>query len=89
MMPVFELKDDDEQTVARFMSHLAALSAEGCAIDPMRLWWKAQLLQRRDAARRAQLPLDVMEAVHMAVAAAMAGFILVWSLPSALRAFTP
>jgi hypothetical protein len=84
-MPMFELEDDDEQAIARFMSQVAALPAQGSTIDPMRLWWKAQLLRRRDAARRAQVPLDVMEAVHMAVAAAMAGFVLVWSLPSVLR----
>lgn len=81
----FELSDEDEQPVAAFMSRVAALPAARPALDPMHLWWKAQLLRRWDAERRAQLPLDVMDIVQIAGAAAAAAVLLVWSLPSVMR----
>jgi hypothetical protein len=81
----FELSEEDEQAVAAFMSRVAALPAERPAVDPVHLWWKAQLLRRWDAERRAQLPLDVMDVVQIAGAAVAAGLLLVWSLPTVMR----
>lgn len=83
----FELSDEDERAVAAFMSRVAALPAAVGVADPMHLWWKAQLLRRWDAERRAQLPLDVMDVVHIAGAAAAAGLLLAWSFPTVLRLF--
>ncbi len=81
----FELSEEDEQAVAAFMSRVAALPAEQPAVDPMQLWWKSQLLRRWDAERRAQLPLDVMDIVQIAGAAAAAAVLLAWSLPTVMR----
>ncbi len=83
-----DLNDEDERTVAGFMSRVAAPPGEWRAADPMQLWWKAQLLRRWDAERRAELPLDVMDAVQVAGAAAAAVVLLTWALPTVLRAFT-
>lgn len=81
----FNLDDEDERAIAAFMSRVAALPAERSAADPMHLWWKAQLLRRWDAERRAQLPLDVMDIVQIAGAAAAAAVLLVWSFPTVMR----
>jgi hypothetical protein len=81
----FDLSEEDEQAVTAFMSRVAALPAERPAVDPVHLWWKAQLLRRWDAERRAQLPLDVMDVVQIAGAAVAAGLLLVWSLPTVMR----
>jgi hypothetical protein len=47
----------------------------------MQLWWKAQLLRRWDAERRAQLPLDLMQPVEIAAGLAAAAFLLYLSIP--------
>ena len=83
----FDLNDEDEQAVAGFMARVVALPAEWRPADPMQLWWKAQLLRRWDAERRAELPLDVMDVVQIAGAAVAAGLLLVWSLPSVTQLF--
>lgn len=80
----FDLNDEDERAVAAFMSRVAALPGERPDADPMHLWWKAQLLRRWDAERRAQLPLDVMDVVQIAGAAAAAVALLAWSLPTVM-----
>ena len=49
--------------------------------DPARLWWKAQLLKKWEAERRAQLPLDVMHPIEIAGGLVAAGLMLYWSLP--------
>jgi hypothetical protein len=51
------------------------------AQDPARLWWKAQLLKKWEAERRAQLPLDVMHPIEIAGGLVAAGLMLYWSLP--------
>ena len=81
----FDLSDDDEQVIAAFMSQVAGLPAEWQAADPRQMWWRAQLLRRWDAERRAQLPLDVMDVVQIVTAAAAAALLVVWSLPSVVR----
>ena len=77
----FEWNDDDEGMVASFMTRVAALPAATPALDPMQLWWKAQLLRRWDAQRRAQAPIDIMQPVEIAAGLACAGVLLYLSLP--------
>ena len=81
----FDLNREDERAVEAFMSQVAALPAERPAADPMSLYRKAQLLRRWDAERRAELPLDVMDVVQIAGAAAAAVVLLAWSLPTVMR----
>ena len=45
----FEWTEEDERTVTAFMSRVAEVPAPARALDPMHLWWKAQLLRRWDA----------------------------------------
>jgi hypothetical protein len=77
----FELSQHDEEAVAAFMSRVAALPTEYRAVDPMYLWWKAQLLRRWDAERRVQLPLDVMQPIEIAAGLGAAAFLVYRSLP--------
>ena len=49
--------------------------------DPARLWWKAQLLKKWEAERRAQMPLDMMHPIEIAGGLVAAGLMLYWSLP--------
>jgi hypothetical protein len=77
----FELKAEDEQAVAAFMTRVAGLPADLEASDGMHLWWKAQLLRRWDAERRAVAPLEVMQPVEIAAGLGAAAFLLYLSLP--------
>ena len=63
------------------MSTVAKLPTDVVSPDPMQLWWKAQLLRRWDAERRAQLPLDLMNPIEIAAGLAVAGVLLYLSLP--------
>ena len=76
-----DLSEDDERVVTAFMSRVADLPAPMGIQDPARLWWKAQLLRRWDAERRAQRPLDVMHPIEIAGGLVAAGLMLYWSLP--------
>jgi hypothetical protein len=84
----FELREDDEQAVAAFMSRVAALPTPQPSSEPMRLWWKAQLLQRWDAERRALAPLDIMERVEIIAGLAAAVVLLAWAAPTVVRLVT-
>jgi hypothetical protein len=53
--------------------------------DPAVLWFKAQIVKRWDAERRAQAPLDVMEPVQVAIALVAAMVLFAMSLPSLMR----
>ena len=77
----FELNEEDERAVAAFMSRVTSLPAPDGVQEPARLWWKAQLLKKWDAERRAQLPLDVMQPIEIAGGMVAAGLMLYWSLP--------
>jgi hypothetical protein len=84
----FDLGDDDERAVGEFMSRLVALPTPETLSDPRLLWWKAQLLQRWDAERRALAPLDVMERVEIVAGLAAAVVLLVWAAPTVVRLLT-
>jgi predicted anti-sigma-YlaC factor YlaD len=55
--------------VASWMKDLARMRFDHALPDPVQLWWKAQLLQRWDAERRAEAPLDAMQHVEMVAGA--------------------
>ena len=82
---------DDDRLVATFMRELAAARpAIGPQLaEPGVLWWKAQLLRRWDAERRAAAPLDVMEPVQIFAGLATAALLLLWALPSLKHLLTP
>ena len=77
----FELNDEEERAVAAFMARVSALPTAGATPDAMQLWWKAQLLRRWDAERRAQAPLDVMHPFEIAAGLGTAALLLYWSFP--------
>jgi len=82
--------DEDEQVVVDYMTRLAgATTLESPRLPGADvLWVKAQMLRRWDAERRAQAPLDLMEPIQVAAGLAAAVVLLVWSLPSLLRALS-
>ena len=79
---------ESEQIVADYMATLAGTPAAEAPNLPGAdvLWIKAQMLKRWDAERKAEAPLDLMEPVQVVVGLAAAAVLLVWSLPSLLRA---
>jgi hypothetical protein len=80
----FDLNDADEKAIATFMSRLGNLripNPESRIPDPAQLWWKAELLKRWEAERRALLPIDVMQPIEIAGGLVAAGLLLYWSLP--------
>ena len=83
----FDLKPEEERAVAAFMSRVAALqgpSPESRSPDAAALWNKAKLIQRWEAERRAQRPLDIMQPIELAGGLVAAGLLLHWWLPSLL-----
>ena len=76
-----DLNEGGERAIEAFMMRVAALPTPSGSQDPMRVWWKAQLLRKWDAERRAQLPIDVMHRVEIAGGLLAAGLLLYWSLP--------
>jgi hypothetical protein len=79
---------DGEQVIADYLSKLAGAPTPESPTLPGAdvLWIKAQMLKRWDAERRAEAPLDLMEPVQVVIGLAAAAVLLVWSLPSLLRA---
>ena len=80
-----ELTEADEQVVSVFMARVAALPGMAALRDPSQLWWKAQLLQRWDAQRRAEAPLDVVERIEIVAGLAAAAVLVVWVAPAVIR----
>ena len=78
---------DEEQHIAAYMSRLAAASTGHVARLPAAdvLWVKAQMLERWEAERRVQAPLDIMEPFQIGAGLVAAGILLFWSLPALLR----
>ena len=78
---------DEEQAVAAYMSKLATAGGRHAPRLPAAdvLWVKAQMLQRWEAERRVQAPLDAMEPFQIAAGLVAAGILLFWSLPALLR----
>jgi hypothetical protein len=78
---------DEEQDISAYMSKLAtAASPAGARLPAVDvLWVKAQMLQRWEAERKVQAPLDVMEPVQITAGLVAAGVLLFWSLPALLK----
>ena len=78
---------DEEQDIAAYMSRLATAATRHAARLPAAdvLWVKAQMLERWEAERRVQAPLDAMEPFQIAAGLVAAGILLFWSLPALLR----
>jgi hypothetical protein len=78
---------DEEQDIAAYMSKLATASIRHAPSLPAAdvLWVKAQMLERWEAERRVQAPLDAMEPFQIAAGLVAAGILLFWSLPALLR----
>jgi hypothetical protein len=78
---------DEEQDVAAYMSNLAHAASRHAprlpAVDL--LWVKAQMLERWEAERRVQAPLDMMEPLQICAGLLAAGILLFWSLPALIR----
>jgi len=79
---------DEEHHVASYMARLAAASPRQMPRLPAPdvLWLKAQMLERWEAQRRVQAPLDAVEPFQIAAGLIAAGILLFWSLPTLLRA---
>jgi len=79
--------NDDDQAVVEYMTRLAnaAPLLVSQVPDPGVLWVKAQMLERWDAERRVQAPLDAMEPFQIGAGLVAAGILLFWSLPALLR----
>ncbi len=78
---------DEEQDVAAYMSRLATASLHQMPRLPAAdvLWVKAQMLERWEAERRVQAPLDALEPFQIATGLVAAGILLFWSLPALIR----
>jgi len=74
---------DDEQPIAAWMARVAAAPLPAAHLPEAKaIWWQAQLERERDARRRAQRPIELMEWILLGVAAVTATAVLVWSLPT-------
>ena len=79
-----DLTSEEERAVAAFMSRISNLripNPEPRIPAAMTLWSKAKLIQRWEAERRAQRPLDMMQPIEIAGGLVAAGLLLYWSLP--------
>jgi hypothetical protein len=73
----------DEQPIVEFMARVSALQVCVTLPDSTYVWWKAQLLRRHDARRRATSPIDAMQPIQIAagvVAAVWLFYSSVWPL---------
>jgi hypothetical protein len=84
------LTPEEEDAVAAFMERVAVLpdAARAKLPDPTVLWWRALFVRRWNSERKAQAPLDVMDPIQIAAGLVAAGLLLVWTLPSVVRAFS-
>jgi hypothetical protein len=77
----FELTVDDEDMLAAFMSKVEKLPTGRPTADPILLWQKGQLLRQWTAARRAQVPLDLMDPIQIVVGVATVVFLVYRAWP--------
>jgi hypothetical protein len=81
----FDLDDAEEKAVADFMSQIANLRVPdpGTRIPgTVELWCTAKLIERWEAERRAQRPLDIMQRIEIAGGLVAAGLLLYLSFVS-------
>ena len=65
---MFHTSPEDERLVSAAMDRLAQDTPSSRLPDPSVIWWKAQLLRRREAERQATAPIDVGERFHVGAA---------------------
>jgi len=82
-----ERDEGNDQPIAEFMARVAALPVTVTLPDPMYLWWKAHLLQRRDAERLALFPIDVVQPIEIATGLVAALWLFYSSLSYLFRAY--
>ena len=84
-MTTGDLTTVEEQMLTAFMQrlHAAPLDVAPRIPDARVLWLKSRLIQRWDAQRKVQRPMDVMEPFEIAASLAAVVLLLVWSVPSA------
>jgi hypothetical protein len=84
------LTPEEEDAVAAFMERVAVLpDAQRAPLpDPTVLWWRAKFVRRWNSERKAQAPLDVIDPIQIVAGLIAAGLLLVWTLPSVVRAFS-
>ena len=80
------MSGDEEQDVAAYMSRLATAGSRQAPRLPSVdvLWVKAQMLERWEAERRVQAPLDAMEPFQIAAGLVAAGILLFLSILRAI-----
>lgn len=75
----------DALTVERFLASESFEAATDSRLPTAdQLWWRADLRRRRELAKRAQLPIRVLEKVAQLGGVAAAGVSLAWSAPTLL-----
>jgi hypothetical protein len=81
------MSSGEEQDVAAYMSRLAMATVRRTPRLPAAdvLWVKARMLERWEAERRVQAPLDAIEPFQIGAGLVAAGILLFWSLPALLR----
>jgi hypothetical protein len=74
---------DEEQLIATWMARVAAAPLPAAQIpEAAAIWWQAQLERERDARRRAQRPIELMEWIQLGAAAAAAVAVFVQAIPA-------
>jgi hypothetical protein len=81
MMRWFDINEQDDRALEAFMKRVASLPLRHSSIDPMQIWWKAQLLRRWDAERKVVAPLDLMQPVEVAAGLVCVALLLYRVLP--------
>lgn len=78
---------NEDQDVAAYMSRLARAAGPQVPRLPATdvLWIKAQMLERWEAARRVEAPLDAIEPFQIGAGLVAAGILLFWWLPALIR----
>ena len=66
---MFRGRPEDDELVSHAMRTLAQTPLEqGALPDPSFIWWKAQLLRRREAEREATTPIEIGDRFHVGAA---------------------
>ncbi|MFN7982574.1 MAG: hypothetical protein U0Q11_12005 [Vicinamibacterales bacterium] len=88
---MFHTSPEDDRLVSAAMEQLAHDTPSSRLPNPSFIWWKAQLLRRREAERQATAPIDVGERFHVgaAVVGVAALVIGVWDHVPAIGMSTP
>jgi hypothetical protein len=74
---------DEEQLIAAWMARVAAAPLPAAHLpDAETIWWQARLEREREARRRAERPIVLMEWIQLGAAAAAAVAVFVRAIPA-------